>query len=509
MNLGSIFTRHARYRPDHLAVVFEDQRLTWRQYNANINRTANALLGLGVGKGDKVATVLPNCLELLEVYWACAKIGAVVVPMSTLLLDRALRSLLQDSDAAALVTNSAFAPVIEGIRGDLPGIDPGRCLLTDGQREGFASYHALAGAASDQEPPDMGVGPDDPFNIMYSSGTTGLPKGIVHTHAIRIGYCTSFAAAFRVTPECVTMHAGAIVFNGAFVDLMPTVFQGGTYILLPAFDAQGYIDTIQREKVTHVMMVPAQIIAMLDAPNFDPAALSSLEMILSLGAPLLREHKERLTRALPERFYELYGLTEGVLTVLDKYDSPRKPESVGAPLPLFTISIRDESGQELPAGEVGEICGTSPLLMPGYYKRPDLTEQAMMDGMLRTGDMGYVDDDGFLYLVDRKKDMIISGGVNVYPRDIEEIVVQHPAVKEVAVFGVPHPKWGETPVAAVTLMQGQSADPAELKDWINRRVGAKFQRVSAVDIHQDFPRNAAGKTLKRELRAPYLEQAGG
>ncbi|MCF6328813.1 MAG: AMP-binding protein [Henriciella sp.] len=147
-----------------------------------------------------------------------------------------------------------------------------------------------------------------------------------------------------------------------------------------------------------------------------------------------------------------------------------------------------------PAGEVGEICGTSPLLMPGYYKRPDLTEQAMMDGMLRTGDMGYVDDDGFLYLVDRKKDMIISGGVNVYPRDIEEIVVQHPAVKEVAVFGVPHPKWGETPVAAVTLMQGQSADPAELKDWINRRVGAKFQRVSAVDIHQDFPRNAAGKT---------------
>jgi acyl-CoA synthetase (AMP-forming)/AMP-acid ligase II len=505
MNLGSIFTRHARYRPDHLAVVFEDQRLTWRQYNANINRAANALLGLGVGKGDKVATVLPNCLELLEVYWACAKIGAVVVPMSTLLLDRALRSLLHDSDAAALVTNSSFAPVIDNIRNDLPGIAPERYLLTDGRREGFASYHALASAASDQEPPDMGVGPDDPFNIMYSSGTTGLPKGIVHTHAIRIRYCTSFAAAFRVTPECVTMHAGAIVFNGAFVDLMPTVFQGGTYVLLPAFDAQNYIEAIQREKVTHVMMVPAQIIAMLDAPNFDPAALSSLEMILSLGAPLLQEHKERLTRALPGRFYELYGLTEGILTVLDKYDSPRKPESVGVPLPLFTITIMDENGRELPAGEVGEIWGTSPLLMPGYYKRPDLTEEAIVEGVLRTGDMGYVDDDGFLYLVDRKKDMIISGGVNVYPRDIEEIVVQHPAVKEVAVFGVPHAKWGETPMAAVTLVQGQSVDPAELKDWINLRVGAKFQRVSAVAIHQDFPRNAAGKTLKRELRAPYLE----
>ncbi len=505
MNLGSIFTRHARYRPNHLALVYENQRLTWRQFNANINRAANALLGLGVAKGDKVATVLPNCPELLEMYWACAKTGAVVVPMSTLLLEGALRSLLRDSDATVLVTTKAFAGMVERIRADLPAIPAERMLLVDGERQGFVGYHALMDAASEAEPPDMGVGLDDPFNIMYSSGTTGLPKGIVHTHAIRLAYCTSFASAYRMTPECVTMHAGAIVFNGAFVDLMPTMFLGGTYILRPAFDAEDYLETIKREQVTHVMMVPAQIIAMLGAPNFEPAELQSLEMILSLGAPLLMEHKERLTQALPGRFYELYGLTEGVITVLDKYDYPKKPGSVGTPLPLFTISILDETGRELPPGQVGEIAGDSPLITPGYYKRPDLTEQAIVHGVMRTGDMGYVDEDGFLYLVDRKKDMIISGGVNVYPRDIEEIAVQHPAVKEVAVFGVPHAKWGETPLAAVTLLEGQEVTPEELMEWINQRVEAKFQRVSGVDIHQDFPRNAAGKTLKREMRAAYLD----
>lgn len=506
MNLGSIFRRHARYRPDHTALVFEDQRLTWREYNAQINRAANALLGLGVKKGDKVATLLPNCPELLYTYWACAKLGAVVVPMSTLLLEGALRSLLNDSDSTVLVTTKAFANIIDNIRDDLPDIPAANMLLVDGERPGFSSYQKLTQAAGDQEPPDMKVGPDDPYNIMYSSGTTGLPKGIVHTHSIRLWYCASFAMSYRMTPECVTMHSGAIVFNGAFVDLMPTVFQGGTYVLMPAFDAKGFIETVQREKVTHVMMVPAQIIAMMEAPNFDPAKLESLEMVLSLGAPLLKEDKDRLTKALPERFYELYGLTEGVITVLDKYDYPKKPGSVGAPLPLFSISILDDAGNELPPGQVGEIAGTSPVLMPGYYKRPDLTEKAMVNGELRTGDVGYLDEDGYLYLVDRKKDMIISGGVNVFPRDIEEIAAQHPAVSQAAVFGVPHPKWGETPLAAVILTSGHSAQEDELKEWINQRVGAKFQRVSEVVIYQDFPRNAAGKTLKREMRDAYKQK---
>ena len=504
MNIGSLFSRHAAYRPDHLAVVFKDHRLTHRQFNDGINRTADALLHIGIGKGDKVATILPNCLELLETYWACAKIGAVVVPLSTLLMEKAMASLLQDSDAVAVITNSGFVELLDGIKAELGAIGKDRYLLTDfSNQAGYLDYHTLKAAGSEAEPEGITVSDDDPFNIMYSSGTTGLPKGIVHTHYIRAHYATIFASSYRMTPESVTMHAGAIVFNGAFVDLMPTMFVGATYVLLDRFDPEEYIETVDKEKVTHVILVPAQIIALLNAPNFSTAKLQSLEMILSLGAPLLREHKETLAKALPGRFYELYGLTEGFVTILDREDYAAKPDSVGVPPPFFEMQIMDESGNLLPPGKVGEICGRGPILTPGYYKRPDLTTEAIRDGWLHSGDMGYVDEDGFLYLVDRKKDMIISGGVNVYPRDIEEIVAQHPSVREVAVFGVPHDKWGETPLAAVILHRPGSDDAASLKDWINQRVGAKFQRVHDVLIVDDFPRNVAGKTLKREMRDRY------
>jgi acyl-CoA synthetase (AMP-forming)/AMP-acid ligase II len=502
MNIGSLFTWHARYRPNHLAVVFQDQRLTHREFNRSINRLANALLALGVQKGDKVATLLPNSMELMETYWACAKIGAVVVPLSTLLMARGIANLLMDSDSVMVITHSGFVGILNSIKKDLPQIPHDRYLLTEGARTGYRDYHGLKEAASEEEP-DVEVKEDDPFNIMYSSGTTGMPKGIVHTHKIRAAYATSFAASYRMTPESITLHAGAIVFNGAFVDLMPTMFVGATYILLPQYEPESYIEIIAQEKVTHVMMVPAQIIALLNAPNFNPERLQSLEMILSLGAPLLMEHKERLTGALPGRFYELYGLTEGFVTILDKYDYPAKPNSVGVPPPFFDMRIMDEKGKACAPGEVGEICGEGPILMPGYYKRPDLTEAAIIDGWLHTGDLGYVDEDGFLYLVDRKKDMIISGGVNVYPRDIEEIVAQHPEVRDAAVFGIPDEKWGESPLAAVVLNKPGAVTPEELKRWINERVGAKFQRVSQVVIMEEFPRNVAGKTLKREMREKY------
>jgi acyl-CoA synthetase (AMP-forming)/AMP-acid ligase II len=291
MNIGTLFSRHAKYRPNHLAVVFEYQRLTWLEFNHSINRLANSLLGLGIQKRDKVATLLPNCLELLEVYWAVAKIGAVVVPLSTLLLKKAMQSLLQDSDAVLLITNSSFADQIDAIKPALTAISADRYLLTDSSdTPGYQDYHALKAAASDQEPEGMVIHPDDPFNIMYSSGTTGLPKGIIHTHRIRAAYATTFAAAYRMTPETINLHAGAIVFNGAFVDLMPTVFVGATYILLSQFEPISYIETIEREKVTHIMVVPAQVIAMLNVPNFSYDALKSLEMILSLGAKFQRVH---------------------------------------------------------------------------------------------------------------------------------------------------------------------------------------------------------------------------
>ncbi|HXH81903.1 MAG TPA: AMP-binding protein [Candidatus Tectomicrobia bacterium] len=503
MNIATLLSRHARYRPDHLAVVFEDQRLTFRQLDARVNRAANALLAAGLVKGDKVATILPNCLELLDVYWAAAKTGLVVVPMSPLLQESGLRTLLDDSDARLVISTRAFAEALARLRPSLPAIAAERWLLTDGALPGFRAYGELVAAASDGPPPEAPILDADPYNIIYSSGTTGEPKGIVHTHAVRAGYGTLFAAAFRMTPESVCLHAGSIVFNGAFLDLMPSLFLGCAYILHPAFDAERVIDEIERSRVTHIVVVPSQIIALLNCPAFAPGRLRSLEMVLSVGAPLHLEHKRRLNEALPGRFYELYGLTEGFMTVLDRHDAVRKIGSVGTPIPFYEMRIIGEDGREVRAGQVGEICGRGPLMMAGYYKRPDLTARAIVDGWLRSGDLGYVDDEGYLYLVDRKKDMIITGGVNVYPRDIEEIAIRHPAVVEAAVFGVPDPRWGETPVAAVVLREPAGVTARELAEWINARVGARFQRVSDVMIVDAFPRNVAGKTLKRVLQEQY------
>jgi long-chain acyl-CoA synthetase len=504
VNIGTLLPRHARYRPDHLALGFGAERLTFRALNARVNRLANALLAAGLRKGDKVATVLPNSLELMDTYWAAAKTGLVAVPLSPLLQEGGLATLLASSDSALVLATSAFADTLDRVRDKVPGIRADRWVLTDGPaRPGFRRCADLVAAVSEAEPPDAGLTGADPYNIIYSSGTTGEPKGIVHTHHVRALYGTLFASAFRMRPESVVLHAGAIVFNGAFLDLMPWMYLGCTYVLHPAFDAGAVIDEVERSRVTHMVMVPSQIVALLNHPRFDPARLASLEMIQSVGAPLHLEHKQRLNAALPGRFYELYGLTEGFMTVLDREDAVRKAGSVGVPIGFYEMRILDEAGREVPPGTVGEICGRGPLMMAGYYKRPDLTAKAVVDGWLHSGDLGHVDEDGFLFLVDRKKDMIISGGVNVYPRDIEEVAVQHPAVLEAAVFGVEDPRWGETPVAAVVLRTPGAVAPAALAEWINARVSAKFQRVSDVMLVDDFPRNVAGKTLKRVLQERY------
>ena len=515
--MGSLPARHARYRPRHTALVVApggaDQReirLNWREFNAYVNRCANALAGLGVARGERVATVLSNSLDLVATYWACAKLGAVVVPLSPLLTATGLASLLADAAPCVVIGSGDQLAMLDDVRSRAPTRAAQVWVLQDAAPDdvaaGYRGYGTLIAGASDAEP-GVRVEPGDLWTLMYTSGTTGAPKGIQHTHFIRAMYAAR-ASSWRMAPESVVLHSGSIVFNGAMTTMMPAFMLGATFVVERAFDPDAVIATIERERVTHTMLVPSQIIAILNARRFDPARLASLEMILSLGAPLHQEIKDRLNELLPRRFYELYGLTEGFVTVLDRDDALRKSGSVGVPPPFYEMRIVGDDGRDLPAGAIGEIVGRGPITMPGYYNRPEETLQALRDGWLHTGDLGYVDDDGFLYLVDRKKDMIDSGGVKVYPKDIEEIAARHPAILEVAVFGIPHEKWGETPVAAVVLRKKDDVGPDELRDWINARVAAKYQRVDRVLVLDSFPRNAAGKTLKRALRAPFWEGRG-
>jgi acyl-CoA synthetase (AMP-forming)/AMP-acid ligase II len=504
VNIGGLLTGHARHRGDRLAVVFDDQRLSYGAFNARVNRLANALLDDGLEKGDKVATILPNCLELLELYWAVAKTGLVVVPLSPLLSPGALAGLARDSDAKRVISHVTFVDTLARMREKAPDIQGDSWVLTgDRVPAEYRDYSRLVADAVESEPSAVEIDDQDAYNIIYSSGTTGEPKGIVHTHFVRAMYGALFASSFRLEPESVVLHTGSIVFNGAFVTMMPWMYTGCTYVLRRQFDAESVIDTICRERVTHMMVVPAQVVALLESPSISAEALESVEMICSLGAPLHLEHKKRLNDLIPDRFYELYGLTEGFVTVLDKMDYERKPGSVGVPVSFSEMKIVDERGDEVSTGEVGEITGRAPILMSGYYKRPDLTAETIRNGWLHSGDLGYADEDGFLYLVDRKKDLIISGGVNVYPRDIEEVIVQHPAISEAAVFGIPDDKWGEVPVAAVVLRGTSAPGAAGIAVWINERVEAKYQRVRDVLVLESFPRNVAGKTLKRVLREQY------
>jgi long-chain acyl-CoA synthetase len=478
MNIGTLPARHGRYRPNHAAVVADSVRLTFAEFDRRTARLAAAFQAKGLARGSAIATALPNGAALYETYWAAARIGAVTVPLSPLLKPEAVRALAADADAALV-------------------------LVEERQVAALA-----AGVAADAIPNAAEIRPDDPFNIMYSSGTTGTPKGIVLSYGVRAAYCTLFAAAWRMAPESVVLHAGSLVFNGAFTTMMPAMFVGATFVLLTRFDPEAFMRAVERERVTHVMMVPSQIVALLNAPGFDASRLASLQMIGSVGAPLHREHRDRLIAHLPGRAYELYGLTEGFVTILDSHEFAARRDVVGVPAAFSEMRIVDEHGADAGPGVVGEIVGRGPLLMSGYHKRPDLTAQAIVDGWLHSGDLGFVDGDGYLHLVDRQKDLIVSGGVNVYPRDIEEVIVAHPDVKEAAVFGIPDDKWGECPLAAVVPRDGASLVPEALANWINERVAARYQRVAAVVVMDDFPRSTAGKTLKRVLREPYWVKRG-
>ena len=313
MNIGSLPGWHGRYRPDHAAFVTGTNRQTFRQFERRTARLAAAFQRHGVGRGDHIATILPNGSAIYETYWAAARVGAAVGAAQHAAAGRCRRD--PSRRCAGRRWSSGTA------RKWTPGLRP---------------------KSPDANPSEGPVDAADLFNIMYSSGTTGTPKGIALTYGIRARYCMMFASTWRMTPESVVLHAGSLVFNGAFVTMLPAMYLGATFVLLAQFDPEALMQTIERERVTHIMMVPSQIVALLNAPRFDPRRLASLEMLGSVGAPLHREHRDRLIATLPGRCYELYGLTEGFITVLDRHDFARKRDAVGVPLVGSRMRIVDE-----------------------------------------------------------------------------------------------------------------------------------------------------------------------
>ena len=505
--LPELWASHARFRADKTALVCGSERLSWGELNRRCNRVANALLAAGAGKPAKVAVLMNNSAGTAVVLLGIMKSGACVVPISTMLTAAQVATLLADSGASVLFASEATRALADEA---IAGFDDGseRLLLVDGEAgPGWQPLAAWLDGAEEGEPPvryDLG----DDFNIIYSSGTTGTPKGIVQTHRARQHWSYSNALELRMDHESVALATTSLYSNGTWFMLLPPLFVGATVVVMEGFSPEGFLDLVARERVTHTFMVPTQYIGVLESAALPGADLSSLRYMLSAGSPLRQDTKEAILERLGPGLFELYGFSEGFATIC-RPEQQHKRGSVGTPVIGFDLRIVDDEGRELPANEPGEIVGYGGGLMKHYHNREAETEAAIWRDergrtFLRSGDIGKVDDDGFLYILDRKKDMIISGGFNVFPKDIEEVVGAHPDVSDVTVIGIPDPKWGETPLALVIPVAGSDADPDALLAWANERL-AKAQRLKAVELRDAFPRNALGKVIKRELRAPYWE----
>jgi len=496
----------ALHYPDKLALVCEEQRQTYFEFNQRVNQWANALIEMGIKKGDKVAILNTNSIESLQASYGVTKTGCVVVPLNPMVQGEALKAIINDSDSVALICGEAFSSEIHRLKHGLTKIPEDRYISIGEEKiPGFASsVHILDNYS--RENPRVEISPEDISSIIYSSGTTGLPKGVVLTHDFRCAFCMYGCVEFLINFHSVILNSTPIYHNGSLLFVQSALFSGGAVVMMKKFDPEGFLKLVQKELVTHAFLVPTQYVTILELESFSSYNTGSLEVLLCMAAPLSAETKEKILSNFECRLFEAYGLTEaGAGALLKPRDQQRKIGSVGKPN-WSEIRLVDEDLKDVAVGEVGEIVGRSSMQMREYYKKPELTRETVVDGWVRTGDLGRFDEEGYLYLVGRKKDMIISGGVNIFPEDIEKVMLGHPKIKEVAVFGVPHEKWGETPRAAVVISPGKTATPEEITEWTNARV-ASYQKIKNVDILTALPRNPTGKVLKRELRAPFWKRA--
>ncbi|MDP6389615.1 MAG: AMP-binding protein [Alphaproteobacteria bacterium] len=508
--LPDLWATHGKFHPRKEAVVCGNVRRDWGEFDHNMSRVANRLIDRGIGRDDKVAVLMGNSVAILEVMFGVVRAGACVVPLSGLLTAEQLAVLIDDCDAAVIFVSEEFRERVDAVRDSLDKIRDDAFVAVGFQGDGWVPLADFIGDASDEKPAvryDLG----DDFNIIYSSGTTGLPKGIVQTHRVRQHWSFSNAVDLRFHSDARALTTTALYSNGTWLMVLPALFAGATLVVMPKFDPSEFLETVQNERITHSFMVPTQFIVTLADPDFDDYDLSSLEVVLCAGSPLRPDTKAEVLQRLSPNLYDVYGFSEGFATVHKPHMHAAKPDSVGTPVLGFDVKIIDDDGTELPGGEVGEIVGYGAGIMREYYKRPEQTDAIIWrapDGrsFLRSGDIGKLDEDGFLYILDRKKDMIISGGFNVFPTDIEAIVGEHEDVLDVSVIGVPHDKWEETPLALVIPRDGAGSSTEDILRWANQRL-AKHQRLSGVEFRDEFPRNALGKVLKRILREPYRASA--
>jgi acyl-CoA synthetase (AMP-forming)/AMP-acid ligase II len=487
---------HGVERPDDEALRCGEASLSWGALREAVLEVAGALAPVVMDGSGRIALLGTASAELVVAYLAIAAAGgcAVLLPVSA--HRDALSGMIADCQADLVIAHKEHGPLPRDIA-DLPvlAISPGEGLPRGFLREAPLEYAPLCG-------------PETAFNIIYSSGTTGLPKGIVHSHAMR--YRQAARGVFELGKSSTMLLATPLYSNTTLMPLLATLFHGGRVILMPKFDAEAYLDIAEAERVTHTMLVPVQYRRILDEASFSGRDLSAFAVKQCTGAPMPAAGKREAVERWAGRFLEIYGLTEGGCTcilVVSAY--PHKAHTVGRPAAGNEIRIIDDDGRFLGAGMRGEIVGRSATMMSGYFRNEAANEafrwsDAEGNVFHRTGDIGMFDEDGFLVLLDRKKDMIISGGFNIYASDLEEKLLSHPDVADAAVIAVPSERWGETPLGLVVSRQGAALDAGELLAWTNTQLG-KMQRLSGVELRDALPRSNVGKVLKQELRRSYWE----
>ncbi len=514
MNIAEFITLSSAICPDRVAVVFEGKRSSFSELNERINRFANAMAGLGMGKGDKLAMLQVNCSQCVEAYFAAAKLGVIYVPLNFRAKADELTYMINSSEASILLVGRRYFELVNSIRKDTPQVK--HHISVEGPEEGYIDYDELLASSSDEEV-FTDIDDQDTTILMFTAGTTGLPKGVMLSHENFSIYILN-----NVTPADPDIEEKNILtvplYHIAGVQaVMAAIYGGRTLVIQRQFEVEDWMRLVQEEKVNRAMMVPTMLKQLMDHPNFDRYDLSSLKVITYGAAPMPLEVIKRAIEVFPNtKFINAFGQTESAstITMLGPEDhiiegTPQEKErklkrlgSIGRPLDDVIIKIFDEEGNELPPGEVGEIVAQGPRIMKGYWKAEEATSQAIKDGWLHTGDMGYMDEDGYVFLAGRANDMIIRGGENISPEEVENVLHSHPAIDEAAVIGVSHPDWGEAVRAVVALREGSTATEEEVIEYCRARL-ASFKKPESVVFVKELPRNPMGKVLKRVLREEY------